>query len=136
MEIAFLKVVEENLNTGYMNLNVIKAKEYSQQVKDLKKKIQTSQIKATIKVNIEMLHLYWEIGKSISDKLKTSNWGSSIVDKLSILIHQIDSELISRIGKATVKMDIKKHVAQHRLQQMWADCLKTEIVQLRKLIVY
>ena len=67
-----------------MNLNVINTLEYSQWVRDLKKKIQTSQIKAAIKVNIEMLYLYWEIGKSISDKLRAANWGSSVVDKLSI----------------------------------------------------
>lgn len=66
-----------------MNLDVINTEEYSQWVRDLKEKIQTSQIKAAIKVNTEMLHLYWEIGKSISNKLRASDWGSSIVDKLS-----------------------------------------------------
>ncbi|WKN45664.1 DUF1016 N-terminal domain-containing protein [Tunicatimonas pelagia] len=66
-----------------MNLDITSTEEYSQWVRDLKGKIRVSQIKAAIKVNIEMLYLYWEIGKSISDKLSTSDWGSSIVDKLS-----------------------------------------------------
>lgn len=35
------------------------------------------------RVNSELINLYWEIGKYISDKCNTPNWGSSVVKKLS-----------------------------------------------------
>lgn len=35
------------------------------------------------RVNSELITLYWEIGKYISDKCNTEDWGSSVVKKLS-----------------------------------------------------
>lgn len=57
--------------------------EYITWVVELKKLISSSQIKASLSVNREMLFLYWEIGKSISYKVEEMKWGSSIVDVLS-----------------------------------------------------
>jgi predicted nuclease of restriction endonuclease-like (RecB) superfamily len=42
-----------------------------------------AQIKAAIKVNYELLNLYWELGKEISEKQKKTNWGESLIDQLS-----------------------------------------------------
>lgn len=58
-------------------------KEYLEWVIDLKNLIQSSQIKASIMVNRELLILYWNIGQSISEKVEKGNWGSAIVDELS-----------------------------------------------------
>tara|TARA_R110002051_G_scaffold324393_2_gene421448 strand:- start:689 stop:1747 length:1059 start_codon:yes stop_codon:yes gene_type:complete len=66
-----------------MSLDALNTKDYIRWVKNLKDKIYSTQIKAAISVNREMLHLYWEIGKSISKKLRESDWGSSIVDNLA-----------------------------------------------------
>lgn len=66
-----------------MSLEALNTKDYIKWVKDLKAKIYSTQIKAAISVNKEMLHLYWEIGKSISKKLRDSDWGSSIVDNVA-----------------------------------------------------
>jgi len=57
--------------------------EYINWVIELKKLISSSQIKASLSVNREMLAMYWEIGKSISEKVEGMKWGSSIVDVLS-----------------------------------------------------
>jgi predicted nuclease of restriction endonuclease-like (RecB) superfamily len=56
---------------------------YLNWVSELKGKIQSSQIKAAIRVNRELLELYWELGKSISEKIKSTDWGSSIVETLA-----------------------------------------------------
>lgn len=66
-----------------MSLDSLSTSEYFNWVNDLKDKILSTQIKAAVSVNREMLCLYWEIGKSISVKLNESDWGSSIVDKLA-----------------------------------------------------
>ncbi len=64
-------------------------KDYILWVKELKGLIASSQIKAAISVNRELLALYWRIGKSISEKAKKMNWGSSIVEVLSIDLKKV-----------------------------------------------
>ena len=65
-------------------MNLIKYEdEYIKWVEELKGLIRKSQIKASISVNIEMLKLYWNIGKSISTKTKQEKWGASVVEQLS-----------------------------------------------------
>ena len=57
---------------------------YLKWVKELKNLIQKTQIKAAIAVNQELIKLYWNIGKSISEKTKKANRGASVVEQLSI----------------------------------------------------
>ena len=57
--------------------------EYIKWVVELKQLIHSSQIKASLSVNREMLSMYWEIGKSISHKVEVMKWGSGIVEVLS-----------------------------------------------------
>ncbi len=64
-------------------------KDYMLWVKELKGLIASSQIKAAVSVNRELLALYWRIGKSISDKVEIMNWGSSVVEELSIDLKKI-----------------------------------------------
>jgi predicted nuclease of restriction endonuclease-like (RecB) superfamily len=56
---------------------------YQQWLADLKEKIRNSQIKAALKVNTEMLSLYWEIGKELTEKQTQSNWGDKIITQLA-----------------------------------------------------
>ena len=35
------------------------------------------------KVNEELIALYWDFGEYISEKIKDSNWGTKIIDKLA-----------------------------------------------------
>ena len=56
---------------------------YKSWIEELKTEIQKSQIKAAISVNKELINLYWKIGKSISEKIISENWGASVVETLS-----------------------------------------------------
>ncbi len=58
-------------------------KEYREWVISLSNRYRNSQIKASIKVNNEMLMLYWTIGKEISLKYAESKWGNKFFSKLS-----------------------------------------------------
>ena len=58
-------------------------KDYISFLKEIKIKIKTAQIKAALKVNEELLRLYWDIAKMIVDKQKYSKWGDSIIEKIS-----------------------------------------------------
>ena len=57
--------------------------EYKQFLFDIKSKIKSAQLKAHIKVNEEMLKLYWEIGSMIISKQKESSWGDKILENIS-----------------------------------------------------
>jgi predicted nuclease of restriction endonuclease-like (RecB) superfamily len=57
--------------------------EYLSWIKELKTLIRKTQIKASLAVNNELVRLYWNIGKSISEKIKRNKWGSSVVEELS-----------------------------------------------------
>src|SRR5688572_24547541 len=56
-------------------------KAYKSWLNELKQRIHSSQIKAALKVNAELLVLYWHLGKEILDKEK--GYGKKLIDQLS-----------------------------------------------------
>lgn len=56
---------------------------YNQWLKDLKERIRSAQIKAALRVNAELLGLYWQLGTEILDKERTASWGSAFLPQLS-----------------------------------------------------
>ncbi len=71
-----------------VKMKILKSKEYKNWISGLKEKIRTAQIKASLSVNSEMLNLYWDIGKSISEKLTIAKWGTKVVDNVSKELQQ------------------------------------------------
>lgn len=55
--------------------------------------IKESQSKAIKAVNTELMNLYWRIGKYISSRIETSEWGQSVVKELACFIKQHEPEL-------------------------------------------
>ena len=49
----------------------------------LKDKLRSVQIKATVAVNREMLLFYWELGADIVEKQKSASWGDQFLPLLS-----------------------------------------------------
>ena len=62
---------------------LIKNEDYKNWLVDLKTKIKTRQIKAALSVNTELIMLYWEIGKMISEKQQLASWGSKIIEQVA-----------------------------------------------------
>lgn len=58
-------------------------KDYTLWVKELVKRYRSSQIKAAVKVNNEMLRFYWELGKDIEEKQADNKYGSKFYATLS-----------------------------------------------------
>lgn len=54
-----------------------------QQFKEILRLIQKAKEKALFAVNIELINLYWNIGKYISNKVSVSEWGKGIVENLA-----------------------------------------------------
>ncbi|MGK2861134.1 MAG: PDDEXK nuclease domain-containing protein [Chitinophagaceae bacterium] len=59
------------------------AKVYHQWLQQLKERIRSSQIKAALRVNAELLSLYWDLGKEILNKEKNAGWGTGFLPTLS-----------------------------------------------------
>ena len=62
--------------------DIILNNEQKEFIKSIKEKIRKSQYNALKSVNKELINLYWEIGKSISNT--TESWGKSIIKSLSL----------------------------------------------------
>ncbi len=58
-------------------------KEYLKWLDNLKSRIRTTQIKAALSANAEVIKLYRDIGKDIFEKQEIKGWGNSIVANLS-----------------------------------------------------
>lgn len=54
-----------------------------QQFSEIKKLISTAKENSYKAVNAELINLYWNIGKHISQKIESSEWGKGIVSNLS-----------------------------------------------------
>ena len=63
--------------------NSLHTSEYFGFVEDIKQQIRNSQIKAMVKVNQELLLMYWNIGKSIIQMQKQYTWGDNFLEQLA-----------------------------------------------------
>lgn len=57
--------------------------EYKAWIKNTKDRIRHSQIKASVKMNYELLDLYWDIGSYIVTKQKNAKWGNAFLTTMS-----------------------------------------------------
>lgn len=58
-------------------------KEYTNWIRELSSRYRQSQIKAAVKVNQELLHFYWELGKDIVNRDADNRYGSGFYASLS-----------------------------------------------------
>ncbi len=56
---------------------------YQELLGDLKERIRSAQIRAALSVNRELIGLYWQIGRAISERQETHGWGTQVIDRLS-----------------------------------------------------
>lgn len=59
--------------------DMIKNQEYKDFIAAIKSQVHSSQIKAAVSVNQELLKLYWFIGSEIAEQQETANWGEGLV---------------------------------------------------------
>ncbi len=59
------------------------SKEYMIFLNEIKSRIVAARFQAIRSVNKELIHLYWDIGKSIIERQKRFGWGKGVVEQLS-----------------------------------------------------
>ena len=61
---------------------------YDSFVGRIKERIRTSQIKAALAANAELVLHYWELGREILDSQETWGWGAKVIDRLASDLQQ------------------------------------------------
>ena len=64
-------------------MSLLPENNYQNILTSLKEKIRMARIRASLKVNRELLGIYWEIGTVILAQQKEQGWGAKIIDKLA-----------------------------------------------------
>lgn len=137
------------------NRPIIRNADYSAFLKDVKQRIQSAQIKAAVRVNQELLTLYWDLGEQIIEKQREASWGDGFLKQMShdlqaefpgltgfsftnlwsraVLTHQIESGLYQREGKAITNFEATLPAPQSDLAiQMLKDPYNFDFLMLRE----
>jgi len=56
---------------------------YAELLAQLKARVRASQVRATRAANMELLQLYWSVGRDILDRQEQAGWGSRVIDRLA-----------------------------------------------------
>src|SRR5260221_11465219 len=63
--------------------NAIPSADYRALLTDIKGRIRTAEIKASLAVNRELIQLYWDIGRLIVRRQQAEGWGAGVIDRLA-----------------------------------------------------
>lgn len=63
---------------------ITKTQDYFHWINHLKSKIHAAQTKVALTINSQLLELYWEIGKDISERQENTDWGSKFIEQTAI----------------------------------------------------
>ena len=55
---------------------------YPELLKSVREDVRSSQVRAAVSVNAELLKLYWRIGEQIAHKQGAEGWGAKVIDRL------------------------------------------------------
>ncbi|MDB5292502.1 MAG: hypothetical protein JWL69_3743 [Phycisphaerales bacterium] len=56
---------------------------YDEFLRELKQRVQTARLQASLSVNRELILLYWQIGRAILSRQEAAGWGAKIVERLA-----------------------------------------------------
>ncbi len=57
--------------------------DYAAWLAEIKSRIATAQLRATLALNAELIQLYWEIGRGIPEEQRRHGWGTKVIDTLA-----------------------------------------------------
>ena len=60
---------------------------------EVKDRIQSSQMRAVLSVNAELVCLYWDIGRIIHERQQIEGWGAGVIPRLARALHNEMPEL-------------------------------------------
>ena len=109
-------MAENNNIPKFMNSeSFMSDKNYVKWLSDLKKRIRIAQLKAAVRVNEEMLKLYWGLGEDICEKQKQHHWGTAFIKRLSVDLRTEFPHTVGFHGQTYTKSVSGICIIQHRL---------------------
>lgn len=90
-------------------MSLLPENNYQNILKSLKEKIRMARMRASLKVNRELLGVYWEIGNVILAEQKEQGWGAKIIDKLAA---DLKSEFPDLTGLSTRNLKYMRAFAE------------------------
>lgn len=66
-----------------MSQDLVTTDDYRTLITDLKTRIQSAQTRAVLAVNSQIIALYWDIGKLITEKQRASGWGDAVIEAIA-----------------------------------------------------
>ncbi len=57
---------------------------YAELLDQLKAQIRSARLQAALAVNHELIHLYWEIGRTILERQEREGWGAKVIERLAV----------------------------------------------------
>lgn len=100
---------------------------FSSLLKEVKTRIQQAQTRAVLVVNSEMIRLYWDVGRTISERQKNEGWGASVIPKLA---KELSGELSELKGFSEVNLN--RMVAFHRAYPEMTPILSQAVTKLEE----
>lgn len=81
-------------------------RDYKDFLKEIKTRISTARLKASLAVNQELIQFYWNLGKLILEKQVSSSWGDKLIDALARDLKKSfpDSQGFSRSNLHSMRM--------------------------------
>jgi len=56
---------------------------YEALLQSLKERIAGAQLRAALAVNLELVQLYWQLGREILNQQRWHGWGAKVIDRLA-----------------------------------------------------
>jgi hypothetical protein len=82
--------------------------------------IQTAQQKVIAAANQELIKLYWNIGRYISDRLSTSEWGQKTIEQLAAFIQA--QNLVSKVLKGVTSTECANSMKSILILKLCQQC--------------
>jgi predicted nuclease of restriction endonuclease-like (RecB) superfamily len=57
--------------------------EYAEFLREIKERIRSTQVRAALNVNRELVLLYWQLGREILTRQQKDGWGAKVIERLS-----------------------------------------------------
>lgn len=99
-------------------------KGYTPFLRQIKERIGRAQLKANLSVNRELIALYWDIGRIVTEKQNMEGWGTRVIDRLAI---DLKNELSPEIKGFSVR-NIKRMKAFYKEYPQFENILKIELL--------
>jgi len=65
------------------DIDLNRTEHYQSWLAGLKDRIRVSQLKAAVRVNTELMLVYWQLGRGIVEKQQEAGWGDALIEQLS-----------------------------------------------------